>query len=73
MSDTQPQIIIDLKSIAKKKKNLEKVKAELKKEFIGINYVIDELVDYIQIWYLMPEVLTRPIIVNLWEIGRAHV
>ncbi len=66
MSETQPQIIIDLKLIAKKKKSLEKVKAELKKEFIGIDYVIDELVDYIQIWYLMPEVLTRPIIVNLW-------
>jgi Peptidase family M41/ATPase family associated with various cellular activities (AAA) len=61
-----PQITIDHKLIQKKKKTLERVKKELKKEFIGIDYIIDELINYIQIWYLMPEVLTRPIIVNLW-------
>jgi cell division protease FtsH len=60
------KITIDLKEIEKKKKKLEKVKAELKKEFVGIDYIIEELVDYIQIWYLMPEVLSRPIIVSLW-------
>jgi Peptidase family M41/ATPase family associated with various cellular activities (AAA) len=60
------KITIDLKEIERKKKKLEKVKAELKKEFVGIDYVIEELVDYIQIWYLMPEVLSRPIIVSLW-------
>jgi Peptidase family M41/ATPase family associated with various cellular activities (AAA) len=59
-------IIIDHKLIQKKKKKLERIKKELKKEFIGIDYIIDELINYIQIWYLMPEVLTRPIIVNLW-------
>ncbi len=60
------KITIDLKEIERKKKKLEKVKAELKKEFVGIDYIIEELVDYIQIWYLMPEVLSRPIIVSLW-------
>ena len=62
----QPKININLEEINNKKLRLEKIKIELKHEFIGIDYIIDELVDYIQIWYLMPEILTRPIIVNLW-------
>lgn len=28
--------------------------------------MIDELIDGIRVWYLMPEVLSRPIILNLW-------
>ncbi len=62
----QPKININLEEINTKKQRLEKIKIELKHEFIGIDYIIEELVDYIQIWYLMPEILTRPIIVNLW-------
>ena len=62
----QPKIHINLKEINTQKQRLEKIKIELKREFIGIDYIIEELVDYIQIWYLMPEILTRPIIVNLW-------
>lgn len=62
----QPKININLEEINTKKQRLENVKIELKNEFIGIDYIIDELVNYIQIWYLMPEILTRPIIVNLW-------
>ncbi len=62
----QPKININLEEINTKKQRLEQVKGELKHEFIGIDYIIEELVDYIQIWYLMPEILTRPIIVNLW-------
>ena len=62
----QPKININLEEINTKKQRLEKIKIDLKHEFIGIDYIIEELVDYIQIWYLMPEILTRPIIVNLW-------
>ena len=52
--------------IDEKKQQLERIKLELKQEFVIIDYIIDDLLDYIQIWYLMPEILTRPIIVNLW-------
>ncbi|PWK29237.1 cell division protease FtsH [Arcicella aurantiaca] len=62
----QPKVNINLEEINTKKQRLETIKAELKREFIGIDYIIEELVDYIQIWYLMPDILTRPIIVNLW-------
>jgi cell division protease FtsH len=57
---------IDLKLIEQRKNDLENAKKELKKHFIGIDTIIDDLMDYIQIWYLMPEILNRPIIVNLW-------
>lgn len=59
-------IDIDLKEIKRKKKTLEGCKRYLKREFIGIDKIIDDLLNYIQIWYLMPELLTRPVIVNLW-------
>ncbi|RNA63670.1 AAA family ATPase [Chryseobacterium nematophagum] len=59
-------MIIDKEGIQKKKKKLDDCKAYLKKEFIGINKIIDDLMEYIQIWYLMPEILTRPMIINLW-------
>jgi hypothetical protein len=59
-------ITIDKKQIANKKKQLEECKKYLKSEFIGIDDIIDELINYLQIWYLIPEILTRPIIVNLW-------
>jgi Peptidase family M41 len=57
---------IDLQQIEARKQILENTRIELKQHFVGIDDIIDELLDYIQIWYLMPEILTRPIVVNLW-------
>jgi hypothetical protein len=59
-------IKIDKNLIAERKQHLENAKAALKDQFIGIDDIIDNLLEYIQIWYLMPEILNRPIIVNLW-------
>jgi hypothetical protein len=59
-------IQIDKKEIAVKKELLEDCKKYLKSEFIGIDGIIDELINYLQVWYLIPEILTRPIVVNLW-------
>jgi Peptidase family M41/ATPase family associated with various cellular activities (AAA) len=59
-------IAIDKKQIKERKATLENCKAFLKSEFIGIDSIIDDLLDYLQVWYLMPEVLNRPVIVNLW-------
>ena len=57
---------INLEQINQRKEELEKAKALLKQHFIGIDTIIDNLMDYIQVWYLMPEILNRPIVVNLW-------
>lgn len=59
-------MIIDKEEIQKKKKKLDDCKTFLKKEFIGIDKIIDDLMEYLQIWYLMPEILTRPVVINLW-------
>jgi Peptidase family M41/ATPase family associated with various cellular activities (AAA) len=57
---------VDFQQIEARKQTLENTRIELKTHFVGIDETIDELLDYIQIWYLMPEILSRPIIVNLW-------
>jgi len=57
---------INKQLLKEKQERLEACKIYLKKEFVGIDYIIDNLLDYIQVWYLMPEILNRPIILNLW-------
>jgi hypothetical protein len=58
--------MINKAEIKKKQQHLEFVKNELKAHFVGIDNIIESLISYIQIWYLMPEILTRPIVINLW-------
>lgn len=57
---------ISLEEIQTKKAKLEEIKASLKKELFGIDDVIDRVVDSIKTWYLMPEIITHPIIINLF-------
>lgn len=57
---------VDKQLIAERKEKLEIVRQTLKQHFIGIDKIIDDLIGYIQVWYLMPELLQRPVIVNLW-------
>jgi len=49
-----------------KKENLERAKAQLKKEFIGIDTPIDELINSFSYWYFFPELQKKPVIINLW-------
>jgi rubrerythrin len=57
---------IDRALIQQREQELAKAKADLQEAFVGIDDVIDELIDGIRVWYLMPEVLSRPVILNLW-------
>lgn len=50
----------------KKIQKLEETKEKLKKDFIGIDSVIDRVVTSISPWYLTPEVMERPLVVSLW-------
>ena len=59
-------IDIDKARVRERQGRLDAARAELKRFFIGIDGVIDELIDAIAVWYIMPEVLTRPAIINLW-------
>lgn len=57
----------DLQELNSKKNTLQKVREELKTEFFGIDDQIDQLIDSIRTWYLMPELIKYPVIVNLWS------
>lgn len=61
-----PKFAIDKERLGQRRAALELLRLRLKEDFVGIDEIIDSLLDYIQVWYLMPEVLTRPIIVCLW-------
>jgi len=52
--------------LKKKDMFLEEVNNELKKTFIGIDNIIDQFITAVRVWYLMPELMIRPFIVNLW-------
>ena len=45
---------------------LETVKKELKEEFVGIDYQIDQLINFIKPWFLYRDKQTFPTIINLW-------
>lgn len=50
----------------KKKQILENAVITLKKEFVGLDGIIDEVIDLIEPWFLFPKGQIRPTIVNLW-------
>ncbi len=49
-----------------KKRKLEEIRTHLKTEFFGIDKCIDSIMDSIQTWYLLPQVIVRPVIINLF-------
>lgn len=57
-----------IKRIEDRKLKLEYVKKKLKKKFIGIDEVINKIIDNISLWYITPEIQFRPLIVSLWGI-----
>lgn len=59
-------INFDKQEVLAKKAKLADCTAYLKEEFVGIDYIIDEVINYLSLWYIMPDLLTRPIIINLW-------
>jgi Peptidase family M41 len=59
-------IVIDKQQVRERQSRLEGARDSLKEFFVGIDGVIDELCDTIAVWYTMPDVLSRPVIVNLW-------
>ncbi len=49
-----------------KQEVLNSSRAQLKTEFIGIDRVIDEVIDSIGSWYMFPDLQEKPVVVNLW-------
>jgi Peptidase family M41/C-terminal, D2-small domain, of ClpB protein len=53
-------------SIKEKRQLLDNACAELKKEFVGLDNIIDEVADTMLPWWLFPQHQMRPLIINLW-------
>ena len=60
------ELNIDPKAIAARNAQLDEAKDKLLEQFVGIDGVIHDLIDAMRIWYVMPDVLVRPVIINLW-------
>lgn len=57
---------LSLEALQGRKQRLEEIRAALKREFFGIDKQINAVIDSIQTWWLMPDAVTRPILVSLW-------
>ena len=54
------------KTASERRDRLKVARSELKNKFIGIDDQIDSIVDRISFWYVTPERVHRPLIINLW-------
>ncbi len=52
--------------ITEKTEKLNEVTKVLKSEFVGIDNIIDELINSVSSWYLFPHIHEKPVVVNLW-------
>jgi len=60
------KLLKNKEEIVRKKEKLEKARNQLKKEFIGLNDIIDELINIVSSWYIFPYIQEKPVVVNLW-------
>ena len=60
------QLMALRKDFIGKVEKLEEVKEILKTEFMGIDYIIDDIVDNVRSWYTMSSIQDRPSVINLW-------
>ncbi|CAN5227390.1 hypothetical protein BH09PSE6_BH09PSE6_03210 [soil metagenome] len=52
--------------LAQRSRHLQEVAAQLKTELFGIDAIIDRVIDSVRAWYVLPELVSRPVIVCLW-------
>jgi len=52
--------------LAERQQHLRACAAQLKTELFGIDEVIDRVIDSVRTWYVLPQCITRPVIVCLW-------
>ena len=55
-----------LEQIQTRQEKLLEASTKLKEHFIGLDECIDKIISSISAWYCMPDILTRPTIVNLF-------
>jgi len=59
--------VLNLKqNFLEKQQILENAARILKSEYIGINNIIDEVINNVHSWYCFPNLQEKPLIINLW-------
>jgi cell division protease FtsH len=66
MSDSQRLHEQLREQLAQKNQQLQQIAAQLKTELFGIDTIIDRVIDSVRAWVMLPELVTRPVIVCLW-------
>ncbi len=59
-----PSINADL--LRERSARLAQIAAELKQELFGIDDIIDRVIESLRAWYVLPHIISRPVIVCLW-------
>jgi cell division protease FtsH len=59
-------VTVDFATLDGRRKDLERASVQLKSEFFGMDNIIDKVISSMYTWYILPELITRPVIVNLW-------
>ena len=52
--------------LAERRAQLAAIAAELKTELFGTDEVIDHVIESVRAWYVLPEIIKRPVIFCLW-------
>lgn len=52
--------------LAHRNRQLQDIAVQLKTELFGIDHIIDRVIDSVRAWYLLPELVSRPVVVCLW-------
>jgi hypothetical protein len=52
--------------LAQRNRQLQEMAAQLKTELFGIDPIIDRVIDSVRAWYVLPELVSRPVVVCLW-------
>lgn len=52
--------------IKQKQEELDNLRVQLKQDFIGLDDVVDQIIESIKVWYIFPELQIRPTIICLW-------
>jgi cell division protease FtsH len=52
--------------LAERTRHLQTISEALKTELFGIDDIIDRVIDSLRAWYVLPQLISRPVIVCLW-------
>lgn len=57
---------LDPALLRERSERLAQIAKELKEELFGIDAIIDRVIESIRAWYVLPHIISRPVIVCLW-------